>query len=56
MQWDFSCVTCAVLYDVSKCIGILALQRKVTAAFKAGMIGKELRPGAVGNGVNHGPV
>lgn len=48
--------TCAVLYVVSKRIGILALQRKVTAAFKAGMVGKELRPGAVGNGVNHAPV
>ncbi|PRQ15927.1 hypothetical protein RchiOBHm_Chr7g0178711 [Rosa chinensis] len=52
----FFLFTCAVLYVVSKRIGILTLQRKVTAAFKAGMVGKELQPGAVGNGVNHAPV
>ncbi|KAG5236415.1 sec20 family protein [Salix suchowensis] len=32
--------SCAVLYVVSKRIGILAVQRKVTAALKAGMAGK----------------
>ena len=32
--------SCAVLYVVSKRIGILAVQRKVTAAIKAGMAGK----------------
>ncbi|KAK9932513.1 hypothetical protein M0R45_019748 [Rubus argutus] len=32
------------------------LQRQVRAAFKAGMVGKELVPGAVGNGVNQAPV
>lgn len=47
--------TCAVLYDVSKRIGVPKLQRQVRAAFKAGMVGKELGPGAVGNGVNHAP-
>ncbi|XP_050378652.1 uncharacterized protein LOC126795965 [Argentina anserina] len=52
----FFLFTCAVLYVVSKRIGILTLQRKVTAAYKAGMVGKELRPGAVGNGANHPPV
>lgn len=52
----FFLFTCAVLYVVSKRIGILKLQRQVTAAFKAGMVGKELRPGAVGDGVNQAPV
>lgn len=52
----FFLFTCAVLYVVSKRIGILKLQRQVTAAFKAGMVGKELRPGAVGDGVNQVPV
>ncbi|XP_020221927.1 uncharacterized protein LOC109804500 [Cajanus cajan] len=43
----------AVLYVVSKRIGILALQRKVTDAIKAGMVGQaELRPQAVVDDVN----
>ncbi|CAN1760029.1 hypothetical protein LINPERHAP1_LOCUS7365 [Linum perenne] len=36
----FILFTCAVLYVVSKRIGILRLQRTVTAAIKAGMSGK----------------
>lgn len=36
----FFLFSCAVLYVVSKRIGVLALQRKVTAALKAGMAGK----------------
>ncbi|RXH96617.1 hypothetical protein DVH24_009121 [Malus domestica] len=44
----------AVLYVVSKRIGLLALQRQVTSAIKAGMVGRaELRPGAVEDAVNH---
>ena len=39
---------CAVLYVVSKRIGILYLQRQVTAAIKAGMAGR----GAVKDGIN----
>lgn len=40
----------AVLYVVSKRIGILTLQRKVTEAIKAGVVGQaELRPQAVVN-------
>ncbi|PIA40041.1 hypothetical protein AQUCO_02500039v1 [Aquilegia coerulea] len=36
---------CAVLYVVSKRMGVLTLQRKVTAAIKAGLIGQgEMRP------------
>ncbi|MCI02124.1 vesicle transport protein SEC20-like [Trifolium medium] len=38
----------AVLYVVSKRIGILTLQRKVTGAIKAGMVGQAVqRPQAV---------
>lgn len=44
----------AVLYVVSKRIGLLTLQRQVTSAIKAGMVGRaELRPGAVEDAVNH---
>ncbi|CAJ1963408.1 unnamed protein product [Sphenostylis stenocarpa] len=43
----------AVLYVVSKRIGLLALQRKVTEAIKAGMVGQaELRPQAVADDLN----
>lgn len=45
--------TCAVLYVVSKRIGILKLQRNVTAAIKAGLVGQAKvghRP--VADGVN----
>lgn len=48
---------CAVLYVVSKRIGLLKLQRKVTAAIKAGMAGQAeigLRPD--GNGINFAQV
>ncbi|KAJ0092227.1 uncharacterized protein LOC116108990 [Pistacia vera] len=45
--------SCAVLYVVSKRIGLLTLQRKVTAAIKAGMAGQaEIRPGAIEDGIN----
>ncbi|XAR72178.1 hypothetical protein NMG60_11018729 [Bertholletia excelsa] len=49
----FLLFSCAVLYVVSKRIGILALQRKVTAAIKAGMAGHSedfLKP--KGDGIN----
>lgn len=36
----FFMFSCAVLYVVSKRIGLLKLQRKVTAAIKAGMVGQ----------------
>jgi len=36
----FILFSCAVLYVISKRIGILKLQRKVTAALKAGMAGQ----------------
>ncbi|AES64690.1 hypothetical protein MtrunA17_Chr2g0291561 [Medicago truncatula] len=43
----------AVLYVVSKRIGILTLQRKVTGAIKAGMMGQAgLRPQAVAENMN----
>jgi len=43
----------AVFYVVSKRIGLLTLQRKVTEAIKAGMVGQaELRPQAVADDVN----
>ncbi|KAK8585780.1 hypothetical protein V6N13_050752 [Hibiscus sabdariffa] len=46
---------CAVLYVVSKRIGILRLQRTITAAIKAGMAGKpELARKAVEEGINQG--
>ncbi|KAF9610616.1 hypothetical protein IFM89_023504 [Coptis chinensis] len=45
--------SCAVLYVVTKRIGLLKLQRQVTAAIKAGMIGDgEMRPGAIEDGFN----
>ncbi|KAF5200441.1 Sec20 family protein [Thalictrum thalictroides] len=41
----FVLFSCAVLYVVSKRMGVLTLQRKVTAAIKAGLIGQgEMRP------------
>ncbi|XP_057506103.1 uncharacterized protein LOC130789380 [Actinidia eriantha] len=49
----FLLFSCAVLYVISKRMGLLMLQRKVTAALKAGMAGRAdigLRPG--GNGLN----
>ncbi|KAF5937840.1 hypothetical protein HYC85_025346 [Camellia sinensis] len=49
----FLLFSCAVLYVVSKRIGLLKLQRQVTAAIKAGMAGQAeigLRPD--GNGIN----
>lgn len=43
----------AVLYVVYKRIGLLTLQRKVTEAIKAGMVGQaELRPQAVADDLN----
>lgn len=49
----FFLFSCAVLYVVSKRIGLLKLQRQVTAAIKAGMAGRaEIRPGAVEDGMN----
>ncbi|BBH04165.1 Sec20 family protein, partial [Prunus dulcis] len=49
--------SCAVLYVGSKRVGLLALQRQVTAAIKAGMGGRaELRPGAVEDVLNHAQV
>lgn len=43
----------AVLYVVSKRIGILTLQRKVTGAIKAGMMGQAgLRPQGVAENMN----
>ena len=43
----------AVLYVVSKRIGLLTLQRKVTEAIKAGMVGQaELGAQAVANDIN----
>ncbi|XVF66387.1 hypothetical protein PTKIN_Ptkin10aG0031800 [Pterospermum kingtungense] len=51
----FVLFSCAVLYVVSKRIGILKLQRTVTAAIKAGMAGKaEVARKAVEDGINHG--
>ncbi|KAK9288308.1 hypothetical protein L1049_016759 [Liquidambar formosana] len=49
----FVLFSCAVLYVVSKRIGLLKLQRTVTAAIKAGMVKQaEIRPGAVEDGIN----
>lgn len=49
----FFLFSCAVLYVVSKRIGLLKLQRSVTAALKAGMAGQgEIRPRAVEDPVN----
>ena len=43
----------AVLYVVSKRIGILTLQRKVTQAIKAGVVGQAgLRPQAAADDIN----
>ncbi|OAY54796.1 uncharacterized protein LOC110611241 [Manihot esculenta] len=51
----FFLFTFAVLYVVSKRIGLLKLQRTVTAAIKAGMAGQgEMRPRGVENGVDIG--
>lgn len=49
----FFLFSCAVLYVVSKRIGLLKLQRTVTAAFKAGMIRQaDFGPNAVENVIN----
>ncbi|KAM0980169.1 hypothetical protein ACFX2J_015757 [Malus domestica] len=41
----------------SKSIGLLTLQRQVTSAIKAGMVGRaKLRPGAIEDGVNQAQV
>ncbi|KAK5840806.1 Protein transport sec20 [Gossypium arboreum] len=51
----FILFSCAVLYVVSKRIGILKLQRTITTAIKAGMAGKpELARKAVEEGINQG--
>ncbi|KAL9259046.1 hypothetical protein AKJ16_DCAP06689 [Drosera capensis] len=55
----FILFTCAVLYVVSKRIGLLRLQQQVTSAVKAGMVKEaHLGPGGAGdvNVVNHGNV
>ncbi|EOY06222.1 Sec20 family protein [Theobroma cacao] len=50
----FVLFSCAVLYVVSKRIGILKLQRTVTAAIRAGMAGKpDVARRAVEEGINH---
>ncbi|OMO95320.1 Sec20 [Corchorus olitorius] len=50
----FILFACAVLYVVSKRMGILKLQRTVTAAIRAGMAGKPEAVGrAVADGINH---
>ncbi|XVE65753.1 hypothetical protein DITRI_Ditri08aG0024700 [Diplodiscus trichospermus] len=50
----FVLFSCAVLYVVSKRIGILRLQRTVTAAIRAGMAGKaDVAHKAVEDGINH---
>lgn len=50
----FFLFSCAVLYVVSKRIGILTLQRKVTAAIKVGIVRQaDLGHRAVKNGINH---
>lgn len=52
----FVLFACAVLYVVSKRIGILRLQRTVTAAIRAGMAGKaDVARKAVEDGINHAP-
>ncbi|KAF8388299.1 hypothetical protein HHK36_026965 [Tetracentron sinense] len=46
--------SCAVLYVASKRVGLLKLQRKITAAIKAGMVGQgEIRRGGAEDGFNH---
>ncbi|GAB2212856.1 hypothetical protein Drorol1_Dr00020854 [Drosera rotundifolia] len=55
----FILFTCAVLYVVSKRIGLLRLQQQVTSAIKAGMVKEaHLGPGGAGEVkiVNHGNV
>ena len=53
----FVLFSCAVLYVVSKRIGLLKLQRTVTAAIKAGMV-KQANIGqdAAKDGINLAPV
>lgn len=49
--------SCAVLYVFSKRIGLLKLQRTVTAAIKAGMVRQaEHEAGAVVDGINQAHV
>ncbi|RYR63157.1 hypothetical protein Ahy_A04g020953 isoform C [Arachis hypogaea] len=53
MAVGFLLFSLAVLYVVSKRIGLLTLQRKVTEAIKAGMAGKaELRPQDIVDKIN----
>ncbi|KAL5542437.1 hypothetical protein UlMin_010147 [Ulmus minor] len=53
----FFLFACAVLYVVSKRIGLLKLQRTVTAAIKAGMVRQaDIGRRAVGDGVNQAQV
>ncbi|XP_057959464.1 uncharacterized protein LOC131151957 [Malania oleifera] len=49
----FFLFSCAVLYVVSKRLGLLTLQRKVTATIKAGLVGQaEIEPRAAQDGNN----
>ncbi|XP_043722045.1 uncharacterized protein LOC122669359 [Telopea speciosissima] len=49
----FLLFSCAVLYVVSKRIGLLKLQRKLTAAIKAGMVGQGgMRPRTAEDAIN----
>lgn len=53
----FFLFSCAVLYVVSKRIGLLKLQRTVTAAVKAGMARRAVNgPGAAVDGINQAQV
>lgn len=53
----FVLFSCAVLYVVSKRIGLLKLQRTVTAAIKAGMVRQaNIGQDAAEDGINLAPV
>lgn len=53
----FVLFSCAVLYVVSKRIGLLKLQRTVTAAIKAGMVRQaNIGRDAAKDGINLAPV
>lgn len=57
MAVGFFLFSCAVLYVVSKRIGLLKLQRKITAALKAGLAGQaEIGNRPVADGINLGEV
>lgn len=47
----FLVFTSAVLYVVSKRVGLLKLQRKISAAIKSGSVGREVA-GIAGEGLN----